>query len=274
MFLTANVRTVCKAAQTQRDYFRHRSGSGAGFCDLYQQVITININELIISNLKNNSDEKFREFNAKLMPTVPKEKIIGVRTPYLRNFAKELSARGDVHDFLNQLPHSYFEENQLHAFIISSAKDYCEVISELEKFLPFVDNWATCDQMNPTVFKRHLPELLEQIRVWITSAETYKIRFGLKMLMTYYLDDEFKTEYLALAASVKSQEYYVNMMIAWFFATALAKQYNSVLPYLKNNRLDIWVHNKTIQKATESFRINKEQKKYLKTLVIRANKGI
>ncbi len=237
-------------------------------------MIAININEFIILNLKNNSDEKFREFNAKLMPTVQKEKVIGVRTPYLRSFTKELLSRGDAYDFLNQLPHSYFEENQLHAFIISSFKDYHEVITELEKFLPFVDNWATCDQMNPTVFKRHLPQLLEQIRIWITSNETYKIRFGLKMLMTYFLDTEFRTEFLDLAASVNTREYYVNMMIAWYFATALAKQYDSVLPYLLNNRLDVWVHNKTIQKATESFRITEEQKKYLKTLVIHSKERI
>lgn len=213
--------------------------------------------------LRSAADEEYKKFNSSLLPTVPAETVIGVRTPGLRKFAKELTKRKDLSEFLTDLPHKYFEENQLHAFLISSMKDFNDMVRELEAFLPYVDNWATCDQMNPKIFSKHLPELLDLIKVWIKSEKTYTVRFGLNMLMTYFLDDEFTPEYLELAASVESQDYYVNMMQAWFFATALAKQYDSVLPYITEKKLSPWVHNKTIQKARESFRITKEQKEYL-----------
>ena len=168
--------------------------------------------------------------------------------------------------FLDELPHKFFEENQLHAFIISEIKDYDECILYLNKFLPYVDNWATCDQMSPKVFKKNHSKLLDQIKVWIKSSKTYTIRFGIGMLMQYYLDDDFKLEYLEMVSNIKSDEYYVNMMIAWYFATALAKQYDSTIKIIEGKKLDVWTHNKTIQKAIESYRITFEQKDYLRSL--------
>ncbi len=210
-------------------------------------------------------DLKYRDFTAALIPTVDKTRVIGVRTPMIRKLAKELT-EAQKEEFITNLPHKYYEENNLHACIIESIRDYDNAISELERFLPFVDNWATCDMMRPKIFRKHLPELLEKIKQWCVSKHTYTIRFGLEMLMCYYLDSEFKTEYLEIPANVKSDEYYVNMMIAWFFATALAKQYDKALPYIECKRLDKWTHNKAIQKAIESYRVSDEQKKYLKTL--------
>lgn len=224
--------------------------------------------EYIEKTLFEMQDLQYRDFNSKLIPSVDKNKIIGVRTPELRKLAKETAFCKDTDAFLSAVPHKYFEENQLHAFIISSFKNCDSVFEELERFLPFVDNWATCDQMNPKIFKKHLPELSDRIKIWIASGKTYTVRFGLNMLMTYFLDSEFKPEYLELAARVKSEEYYVNMMIAWFFATALAKQYSEAIIYIENHKLDGWVHNKTIQKAVESYRISAEQKTYLKKLKI------
>lgn len=213
-------------------------------------------------------DEKYRDIQIRILPTINKDTIIGVRTPELRKYAKLLIKSNDYTHFLEELPHKYFDENQLHAFIISELKNYDECISYINKFLPFVDNWATCDQLSPKVFKKHTDELLNQIRVWIKSTKTYTIRFGIGMLMKYYLDDNFKPEYLNWVSNIKSNEYYVNMMIAWYFATALAKQYEGTLSFIKKQKLDIWVHNKTIQKAIESYRITKEQKEYLKRLKI------
>ena len=213
-------------------------------------------------------DEKYRDIQIRILPTINKDTIIGVRTPELRKYAKLLIKSNDYTPFLEELPHEYFDENQLHAFIISESKDYDECISYINKFLPFVDNWATCDQLSPIVFKKHTDELINQIRVWIKSTKTYTIRFGIGMLMKYYLDDNFKPEYLNWVSNIKSNEYYVNMMIAWYFATALAKQYEETLPLIKNQKLDAWTHNKTIQKAIESYRITKEQKEYLKKLKI------
>ena len=211
-------------------------------------------------------DEKYRTFQAKLMPTVAAETVIGVRTPELRKFAKQLAKQEDIADFLQALPHRYFEENQLHGFIVSEIKDFDLCITEVCRFLPYVDNWATCDQMSPKIFQRHRPELLTYIRDWIASDKTYTVRFGIGMLMTHFLDEDFETEYPEMVAAIRSEEYYVNMMIAWYFATALAKQYDSILPYLENRRLEPWTHNKTIQKAVESYRITAEQKAYLKKL--------
>ena len=213
-------------------------------------------------------DEKYRDIQIRILQTINKDTIIGVRTPELRKYSKLLIKSNDYTSFLEELPHKYFDENQLHAFIISESKDYDECISYINKFLPFVDNWATCDQLSPIVFKKHTDELINQIRVWIKSTKTYTIRFGIGMLMKYYLDDNFKPEYLNWVSNIKSNEYYVNMMIAWYFATALAKQYEETLPLIKNQKLDAWTHNKTIQKAIESYRITKEQKEYLKKLKI------
>ena len=225
---------------------------------------------MIISEIREELDRlqdvKYREMQVRIIPTVKPESIIGVRTPALRQLAKQLGQREDVRDFLEDLPHRYFEENQLHAFIVSGMKDYAECLQALNRFLPYMDNWATCDQMSPRVFRKHRKELLKEIRKWIGSEETYTVRFGIGMLMEHYLDEDFDPAYPELAAAVRSEEYYVNMMTAWYFATALAKQYDAVLPYLKENRLDVWTHNKTIQKAVESYRITEEQKAYLKTL--------
>ena len=214
-------------------------------------------------------DEKYGEFQSKLIPTAAGETFIGVRTPDLRKYAKELVKRDDVQDFLDDLPHQYFDENQLHAFILSEMKDYDRCMAEVCRFLPFVDNWATCDQMSPKVFKKHRPELLELIKEWLKSGHTYTVRFAVGMLMEHFLDEDFDPAYPEMAARIRSDEYYINMMTAWYFATALAKQYETVLPYLENRRLDPWTHNKTIQKAVESCRITDEQKAYLKELKIK-----
>ena len=223
----------------------------------------------IIKTLLDLKDKKYGEFQIKLIPTVDPKSIIGVRTPELRKLAKEIIKENDYEAFLNDLPHKYFDENQLHAFIISEIKDYDKCLDEVNKFLPYVDNWATCDQMSPKVFKKNHDKLIDNITKWIKSKETYTIRFGIGMLMQYYLDDNFKPEYLKLVSKLKSQEYYVNMMIAWYFATALAKQYENTLPYIEEKKLDTWTHNKTIQKAIESYRITPEQKEYLKSLKIK-----
>lgn len=203
------------------------------------------------------------------MPTVNSETVIGVRTPILREYSKEIAKNGHYEDFLKSLPHQYYEENNLHAFLIEKIKDYQTCINALNEFLPYVDNWATCDSMKPKTLGKHTEELYSQIKIWIASDQTYTIRFGIEMLMNFYLDKDFKTEHLELVAKIRSDEYYVNMMIAWYFATALAKQYESTIPFLEKQTLSVWCHNKTIQKAIESYRITNEQKKYLRTLKIR-----
>ena len=194
------------------------------------------------------------------------QKEIGVRTPELRKLAKELAKREDIREFLNDLPHQYFDENQLHAFILSGEKDFEKCMEDLERFLPYVDNWATCDQTSPKVFRKHRKELLDAIRRWIESDHPYTVRFAIKMLMEHFLDEDFDPAYPEMVAEVRSEEYYIRMMIAWYFAPALAKQYEAVLPYLEQKKLDVWTHNKTIQKAVESYRITEEQKIYLKSL--------
>ena len=209
-------------------------------------------------------DKKYQELQYKIIPNV--DNIIGVRTPELRKLAKKLVKENNYKSFLEELPHKYFDENQLHAFIISEIKDYNECIDYTNKFLPYIDNWATCDQMSPKVFKKNKDNLLKEIKVWIKSKETYTIRFAIGMLMSYFLDEDFDKKYLELVSKIKSNEYYVNMMIAWYFATALAKQYKDTIIYLENNKLDTWVHNKTIQKAIESYRITNDQKEYLRSL--------
>lgn len=214
-------------------------------------------------------DEKYKDFNCKLIPNVNKDTVIGVRTPELRKFAKEFSKTDMAADFIKILPHQYYEENNVHGFIIENLKNYDEIIRELDRFLPYIDNWATCDLLSPKLFKKHLPELLLEIKKWMASGDTYTIRFGIEMLMSFYLAGEFKSEYLKMVSSVHSQEYYVNMMSAWFFATALAKQYDETIKYIENKKLDVWVHNKSIQKAIESYRITDSQKAYLRTLKIK-----
>ena len=214
-------------------------------------------------------DIVYRDFNSKLIPTVKKEDMIGVRTPELRKYAKKLLKEEGVEDFLHSLPHKYFDENQLHAFIISEIKDFKLCIDELINFLPYLDNWATCDQLSPKIFKKYRNDLLPHIYEWLKSDKTYTVRFGIGMLMEHFLDEDFKSEYPEMVAAVRSEEYYINMMTAWYFATALAKQYESILPFIEGNKLDTWTHNKSIQKAIESNRINAEQKNYLKGLKIK-----
>lgn len=216
-----------------------------------------------LSELK---DPDYKEFSVKLIPTVDSARFLGVRVPALRSYAGELSRRADVREFLADLPHSYHEENLLHGFLLEKEKDFGRLVEGLDRFLPYVDNWAACDSVSPKVFKKHLDELLPHIRRWMGSGATYTVRFGIEMLMSFYLDGAFRPEYLEWVAAVRSDEYYVNMMSAWFFATALAKQYEATLPVLTNQKLDVWVHNKTIQKARESYRLSSEQKDYLKSL--------
>ena len=227
------------------------------------------INEEIQEELYKLQDLKYRDMQVRIIPTVAPERLIGVRTPALRSYAKELLKRDDIGSFLGKLPHDYFDEDQLHAFIISGIKDYDKCLSEVDKFLPYVDNWATCDQMSPKVFKKHRKELLDSIRKWIVSDKTYVIRFAVGMLMEHFLDEDFDLEYPKMVAALRSEEYYVNMMTAWYFATALAKQYDQVLPFIENRALDTWTHNKAIQKSVESYRITPEQKEYLKQLKIK-----
>ncbi len=223
----------------------------------------------IQSRLFKLQDLKYKGFQCKLMPTVNPETVIGVRTPDLRKLAKEFSKMPEASEFLKILPHTYYEENNLHGFIIETIKDYDAAIAAVDAFLPYIDNWATCDLISPKVFKKHLPELFEKINLWLQSDRTYTVRFGIGMLMSFYLDDNFKPEMLELVANIRSDEYYINMMIAWYFATALAKQYDAVLPYIQQQRLEKWTHNKAIQKATESYRISDESKAYLRTLKVK-----
>ena len=213
-------------------------------------------------------DKKYASFHAKLIPTVETERIIGVRTPALRSFAKRLAKDEDTVLFLECLPHQYYDENQLHAFVISLEKDFYKCVEEVEAFLPFIDNWATCDQLSPKAFKKEPEKLLPYIDTWIRSDRVYTVRFAIGMLMEHFLGERFHPKYADMVAAVRSDEYYINMMIAWYFATALAKQYTSILPYLEEKKLDDWTHNKTIQKCVESNRISTEQKAYLKTLRI------
>ena len=222
----------------------------------------------IVAELFRLQDKKYAAFQAKLIPTVETDRIIGVRTPELRIFAKKLVKDEDIASFLTSLPHQYFDEDQLHAFVISLEKDFDKCIAEVDAFLPFIDNWATCDQLSPKVFKKEPEKLLSHICAWIKSDKVYTVRFAIGMLMQHFLDERFNPKYADMVASVRSEEYYINMMIAWYFATALAKQYASILPYLEGKKLDDWTHNKAIQKSVESNRISAEQKAYLKTLKV------
>ena len=219
----------------------------------------------IIKQLQSLQDLKYRDFQAKLIPNIDKSTIIGVRMPDLRKLAKKID-ENEAKIFMQDLPHTYYEENMLHSILISNMKDYGECIKYLEEFLPFVDNWVVCDCISPKIFTKNTDKLIDKIKVWAQSSHTYTVRVAICLLMKYFLDDEFKVEYLNIAAQIKSEEYYVNMMIAWFFATALTKQWDDVIFVLEDNLPECWTHNKTIQKARESFRITPEQKQYLKSL--------
>ena len=213
-------------------------------------------------------DEKYADFQAKLTPGIPRESFIGVRVPQVRTLAKSYYKDSESADFLQDLPHQYYDENMLHGLVLSEMKDFEACVKAVDAFLPYVDNWAVCDIMSPKVFRKHKEELLSVIKRWVASDQVYTCRFGIEMLMSHYLDQDYKPEYLEIVAAVRSEEYYVNMMIAWFFATALAKQWDTVIPYIEEKRLEPWVHNKTIQKARESYRITPEQKEYLKGLKV------
>lgn len=217
-------------------------------------------------------DITYRDFQAKLIPNLENDSMIGVRTPALRKLAKQMAKREEIGVFLETLPHTWFDENQLHAFIIAERKDFAQCMDELTRFLPFVDNWATCDQLSPKVFKKHRQELLPYIKEWLGSDRTYTVRFATGMLMEHFLDEDFDLSYPEMVSKVRSEEYYINMMTAWYFATALAKQYEAVLPFIEEVRLDPWTHNKAIQKSMESNRITTEQKAYLRGLKVPVKK--
>jgi len=216
-------------------------------------------------------DEKYRIFTQKLIPNIPLENIIGVRIPALRTLAKKLykEKNEECSVFLSELPHKYLDENMLHSFLICCHKDFDQVIALTEKFLPYIDNWAVCDSFAPKIFSKYLDLLLSKIKEWIFSSHTYTVRYAIGLLLEHYLDDAFKEEYLYLVAKIKTDEYYINMMIAWFFAESLAKQKEATLPFIENKRLEKWTHNKAIQKAIESRRIDADFKFYLKGLKIK-----
>lgn len=213
-------------------------------------------------------DKGYRDFQSKLIPTIPVETIIGVRIPSIRKLAKEYGKDPESVEFLKQLPHTYYDENILHALLVAEITDYKVCVKEVERFLPYVDNWAVCDIFSPRVFRKNRDRLIDKIKEWSASAHPYTCRFGMEMLMIHFLDEDFRVEYLEIPAAVHSEEYYVNMMIAWFYATALAKQWDAAVGYIEKKCLDPWTHNKTIQKARESYRITREQKEYLKTLKV------
>ncbi len=222
----------------------------------------------ILEDLFSFEDKEYKEFNSKLIPTVAKENVIGIRIPVLRAYEKSIRNTNEAAEFLSSLPHKYTEEYNLHALLLENITSYDDTIKALNEFLPFVDNWATCDIMSIKIFKKHLDILPHQLDLWLLSDHTYTVRFAIKAYMTYYLDDNFNISYMTKISKLRSNEYYVNMMLAWYFATALAKQYDTAIKFLENKELSKWVHNKTIQKAIESYRITNEQKEYLKTLRI------
>lgn len=222
--------------------------------------------DMIKNELFSMQDKAYRDFHSKLMPNIDKEKIIGVRIPHARKYACSIADNPDIELFLNSLPHYYYDENNIHAFIIERMKDYDECINAVEKFLPYIDNWATCDSIKPKVFKKNKEKLIKSVEQWLKSDKPYTIRFGSNMLMTYFLDEDFSKEHIEWLANVDSEEYYVQMGIAWYLATALAKQYDDTVAYIENNKFPVWIHNKAIQKARESYRVLEERKDYLKSL--------
>ena len=222
----------------------------------------------ITEKLRELSDEEYRLFQLKLMPSVTEDRVLGVRTPLLRKFAKELAKDPDIENFLTDIPHRYYDETNLHGFIISECKDYEKSVAYVDAILPYVDNWATCDLLSPKAFKKNRDKLIKDIDRWLASDKTYTVRFGIEMLMSHFLDEDFRPEYLEKLTAIQSGEYYVNMMLAWFFATALAKQWDDTVKYIEEKRLSVWVHNKTIQKAVESYRITDDRKACLKAMKI------
>ena len=218
----------------------------------------------VYERLLSYQDEKYKEFQSKLVPNIDKKTIIGVRTPQIRKIVKEMFGTSEATIFLQTLPHQYYEENLIHFFLISKIKDFNECVKEVEEFLPYINCWPVCDQATPLIFKKNHDRLLPLIKKWINSNHIYTARFGIRILMNEFLNDDFKEEYLEWVSSVSGDDYYLKMMVAWFFATALAKQYNSTIKYIKNRCLDPWIHQKTIQKAVESCRVSDEHKEYLK----------
>jgi 3-methyladenine DNA glycosylase AlkD len=214
-------------------------------------------------------DESYGDFQSKLMPDIPRERVIGVRIPQLRQKAKQLWKEPGAQAFLHQLPHFYYEENNLHGFFLEQLTDFDQTVAELERFLPYVDNWATCDLMKPKVLRKDLNRLLPVLQRWMTAEPVYQVRFAIGLLMSWYLDEAFQPDFLDWVASVRREEYYIRMMVAWYFATALAQQYDLAIPYLQTLVMDPWTHNKAIQKAVESRRLTAEQKAYLRTLKLR-----
>ena len=222
----------------------------------------MNIRERLLE-LKN---EEYRQFTARLVPNIPAETIIGLKTPEMRAIAKEIFAGNYRDEFLSELPHEYYEENLIHFFVISMIKDFEECVQKVEAFLPYVDCWPVSDQATPKAFRKNHEKLLPYIRKWISSEHVYTARFGIRMLMNEFLGEDFREEYLELVATKKGDDYYLKMMVAWYFATALAKRYDETLPYIENHVLDEWTHRKAIQKAVESYRVTDEHKEYLKSL--------
>ena len=218
----------------------------------------------IIKELLKRQDKEYQKLQSKIIPNISSDKIIGVRIPDIRKFAKEIKDTEEAKEFLSVLPHNYYEENLLHGILLSFIKDYKVVINELNRFLPYVDNWALCDTILPKTFKNNRYKLIHEIIKWTKSKNVYECRFGIGMLMRHFLDDDFKKEYLEIPAKVKLNDYYVKMMVAWYYATALAKQWDATITYIENNKLDLWIHNKTIQKGIESYRISDKKKEYLK----------
>lgn len=227
------------------------------------------VTEEIEAELFSHRDEEYAKFQAKLTPGVSEAEIIGVRTPILRQMAKKWAKRADVGAFLDELPHRYYDENNLHGFIISEEKNYAAALDRVDRFLPFVNNWATCDLLSPKAFGKNRVLLKKEIPRWVADEKPFTVRFGIEMSMSHFLDEDFDESLLALVASVSREEYYVKMMVAWYFATALAKQWKAAVPYLENRVLERWTHNKTVQKAVESFRITEEEKAFLKKLKIK-----
>ncbi len=223
---------------------------------------------MIIDDLKGLSEKEYKSFHSKLIPNVNNDRVLGVSIPKLRAYSKKIYSSKEAQEFLNSLPHYYYEENNLHAFLIEQIKDFDLCLKETERFLPYIDNWATCDSFRPKIFLKHKDQILKKALDWIKSDHIYTKRYGILVLMIYFLDDDFDVTYLETVSKIRSDEYYIKMMIAWYFATALTIQYNAALPFIENQTMDSWTHNKAIQKARESLRITSEQKEYLKTLKI------
>ena len=221
---------------------------------------------MVVERLKKVSDNKYKEFQAKLVPNISSDLILGVRTPDMRKIAKEINNTEEAKEFLKQIPHKYYEENLVHMFLIAMIKDFDLCVEELNKFLPYVDCWPVSDQSSPKVFSKNHDKLISIIKKWISSEHVYTARFGIRILMNEFLGDDFKEEYLSIVANKKGDDYYLKMMIAWYFATALAKKYDATIKYFENHMLDEWVFKKAIGKAIESFRVTDEHKLYLKSL--------